>query len=319
MVNGSEIFVQDLGFAMGGRRLNLEESHRQGFLRTPTDLLSEAGFKEHCTATQSESALDLARQAIVGRGLDFQNVDALYYATCLPQNGNVGSVDAFTQSRDVKTLMDFPASHLQAELKMEKAFVAGFSQQACCSLLFAIRSAHSLLVTEKDLSEVICVTADRFPEGALYEQAYNVISDGAAACRVSRNPQGFRLISAHAITNGALAQASDDETVGTFFNYVHRLILESLQRAQMKLSDLQFIVPQNMNQKAWDILASILGFKRDRIALPTLSQVGHMISGDNIVNLKTLDEQGVFESGDRILLPMAGFGLNWHSIILEKV
>jgi len=50
----------------------------------------------------------------------------------------------------------------------------------------------------------------------------------------------------------------------------------------------------------------------------TLSTVGHLISGDNIINLRALmDERGI-RSGERLLLFMAGYGLNWQCVILEK-
>jgi 3-oxoacyl-[acyl-carrier-protein] synthase III len=42
-----------------------------------------------------------------------------------------------------------------------------------------------------------------------------------------------------------------------------------------------------------------------------------MISGDNIVNLKQLADDGLLRPGDRVLSFMAGYGLNWQSILLE--
>jgi len=47
--------------------------------------------------------------------------------------------------------------------------------------------------------------------------------------------------------------------------------------------------------------------------------VGHCISGDNIGNLKYAESLNCMEPGDKILMNMAGFGLNWACIILEVV
>jgi len=83
--------------------------------------------------------------------------------------------------------------------------------------------------------------------------------------------------------------------------------------------DLAWIVPQNMNVKAWQILARLLRFAPERIYFDPLPEVAHVISGDNVINLKALDASGRLERGDRILLVMAGYGLNWQCVLVEKV
>jgi 3-oxoacyl-[acyl-carrier-protein] synthase-3 len=87
----------------------------------------------------------------------------------------------------------------------------------------------------------------------------------------------------------------------------------------MSIKELSWIVPQNTNRKAWQILASLLKFDFAKVYLPTLPEVGHVISGDNIINLKHLQEQNTLQPGERVLLFMAGYGLNWQCVVLEKV
>ena len=185
-------------------------------------------------------------------------------------------------------------------------------------MLGSLRLARTLLVAEPEVRKVLCITADRFPPEALYEQAYNLISDGGAACLVSTEPEGYRIVAWHSITNGALASASDDETVGTYFNYTHRLIQETLAKARIEITDIRWIVPQNMNVKAWQILARLLRVDPDSVFFGTIGEVAHVVSGDNIINLKRLTDEGRIQPGDRVLLCMAGYGLNWQCMILEK-
>src|SRR5262249_60255884 len=111
----------------------------------------------------------------------------------------------------------------------------GLHLQACPLPRGPRRLVAAVPRSEPATGRVLCVTADRFPPGALYEQSYNLISDGAAACLVSSEPGSFRLVATHAITNGALAAASDDETVGAYFSYTHRAIQETLARAGLGL------------------------------------------------------------------------------------
>ena len=116
-----------------------------------------------------------------------------------------------------------------------------------------------------------------------------------------------------------MARASDDETVGSFFSYTHRVIQETLAKAGLAINDVSWIVPQNTNRKAWQILARLLKFDFERVYFPTIGEVGHVISGDNIINLKRLADAGLMEPGQRALLFMAGYGLNWQCVIVERV
>jgi len=321
----SDIYLDFPAYRLGARQRTLAQAEQDGALYSAASALADAGFgtHHHC---DTETAYDLARGALDDMLSSYPqtrdllpDTDAILYVTCLPLNGNNGDVTQFDSSRDVKHLMDFPASRLQSDFGMDKSFVMGINQQACTGMLGSIRVANAMLKAEPDLQQILCITADRFPPGAVYEQAYNLISDGGAACMVSRAPRGYRYLGAHHITNGAMATANDEETAGFYFSYSHRMITELCRKAGITPADVQWIVPQNTNQKAWRILASVLRFDFERILMPTIGTAGHCISGDNIINLKTVQADSRIQPGDKILLPMAGFGLNWSCILLEKV
>lgn len=316
-------YVDHLSFALGSVREDVARAVADERTLSPAATLRSAGFEFHHRCADGESALDLAIRAVdpvlakLGRGR-LGRIDAIVYATCLPGNANVGDARRFEATRDVKHVMDFPASRLQAHFGLDDAVVIGVSQQACTGMLGSLRLARALIVAEPSMSRLLCLTSDRFPPGALYEQSYNLISDGAAACVVSREEGAFEYVGGHQITNGALAAASDDETVGSFFNYTHRAIQETLERSKLASKDLAWVVAQNTNRKAWQILSRLLGIPPERVAMPTIAEAAHMISGDNIVNLKSLEDEGALRPGDLLLLPMAGYGMNWQCTLLRR-
>lgn len=310
-------FVNNVAFALGDFAESVADCAARGATISSASLLREAGFDQHLICRES-NPYDLAKKAVNQIDCSLHNVGAIIYSTCIPCNGNVGDSAEFARTRDVKHLMDFPASRLQADFDLQSAEVIGLSQQACTGMLGSIRLASSLLATEENLAAVLCVTADRFPEEAIYEQAYCLISDGAAACIVSKVPTGYRVAGHHAITNGALSLASDDETVGGFFNYSYKTITAALAKAQLTIADIDWIVPQNTNIKAWEIMARLLNFDSRRLYFPSLPTAGHVISGDNMINLHALEKSGLTRAGDKVLLFMAGYGLNWQCLILEK-
>lgn len=322
----SGIYLDFPAYRLGTNRRSVQQAEVDGVLFSASSALADAGFGEHHHCPDTETAYDLAKGTLDDMLTSYPETrdllprtDLILYVNCLPLNGNTGDVHQFEATRDVKHLMDFPASRLQADFGMEQSYVMGISQQACTGMLGSIRVANAMLQAEQDLQQVLCITADRFPPGAVYEQAYNLISDGGAACIVSREARGYRFLGAYHITNGAMAAANDEETAGFYFSYSHRMITELCRKAGITVNDVQWIVPQNTNQKAWRILASVLRFDFERILMPTIGTAGHCISGDNIINLKTVQAQNRIQPGDKILLPMAGFGLNWSCILLEKV
>jgi 3-oxoacyl-[acyl-carrier-protein] synthase-3 len=290
-------------------------------LRSTAEDLEAVGFRWHHICEPSMNSYGLARAATeqLARAGKLDEIDAIVYATCIPLNGSVGDFAEWERTRDVKHLTDFPASRLQAEFGLTDAVVLGVNQQAATSMSGSIRLAGSLLQTEESWRRVLCVAADRFPAGARYEQAYNLISDGGAACVVSRQPGGFRLLTAHQITNGGLGRATDDEMVGLYFSYMHRLLSEALARARMNPLDVDWIVAQNTNRKAWQILCRLLGVPFDKVWFPSMPDVGHVIAADTIINLSQLASSGRLRPGHRIALMAAGSGLTWQCLILEAV
>lgn len=313
-----DVYLNRIACAPGEVVRTVEASCAAGLTRTDARTFLKSGFATHRTCAEGSGAYELARRAVEGLEADLSGVDALLYATALPCNANLASPEVFAQSRDVKDLADFPASRLQADLGLGGS-VVGLTQQACTSMLGALRLARALLIAEPDLARLLCVTADAFPPGALYEQAYNLVSDGASAAIVSREPVGYKILACHAVTNGALARASDDEMAGSHLGFSHRVITDALARANLPTAKLDWIVPQNTNPKVWAVLARLLGVDPDRVFLETVGEVGHMISSDNLYNLERLEALGRIRTGDTLLLYMASFGMNWQTVLLEKV
>jgi 3-oxoacyl-[acyl-carrier-protein] synthase-3 len=313
----SRIYVSQFGTALGSDRRTVEDAEANGLLVSTAAALRSAGFAVHHRCARDESAYELASRALVASGIDPATIDAIVYSTCLPQNGNLGDPAEFERSGDVKNLMRFPASELQADFDMHRAFVVGLGQQACTGMLGALRIGRSLLLAERELQNVLCVTADRFPPGAKYEQSFNLISDGAAACLLSRKPARLLLCGVHHISNGAMVRASDDETAASFFSYTCRLVDEALKRAALTLSDIRWIVPQNINSTAMKILGSLMGAEQAQIYHPSIANCGHVISADNIINLSALCSVVPLAAGDRLLTLMAGYGSNWQCALLE--
>ena len=314
-----DAYINSLSYVLGDRISELQATADRGRLASSAQTLADGGFVRHHICSAQTSSYDMARASVETLQSVPKDLGAIIYATCIPANGNMADPEDYKRTKDVKHLMDFPASHLAADFGFARANVYGLNQQACTGMLGSLRLAEMLLKCEPETGEILCVTSDKFPSDAVYEQAYCLISDGAAACLVSNRPSGYRILAGHAITNGALAQASDDEIVGSFFTYSVTAIRKCLQKAGITIDQVSWIVPQNTNRKAWQILSSLLNYDFERVQFPTLADVGHVISADCIINLKHLEDQKRISQNDKVLLFMSGLGLNWQCLLLERI
>lgn len=313
------VYLSDIGFALGERACRLEDSAVAGLLSSRPEALRAAGFDRHWLAAPGTDALDLAARALEPMRPTLHGIDVLIHSSALPGNACADGAADYATTRDVRHLMDFVASRLQVRFGLDGAALIGIGQQACTGLLGSIRLGTALLTAEANLRRVLCVTADRFPEGALYEQAFNLVSDGASACILGREPRGFRLLATHQVSNGALVLANAEQTAGAFFPYMHRLVTQALAKAGMQPPQLDWLVTQNTDQKAWQVLASLLGMDVERFYSPTQPALGHVVSSDCLANLAALETDPRLRPGQRVLLAMAGYGSHWQAALLERI
>lgn len=314
------IYVGHFSYVLGDLEQTVEQTVEENrtVIKDPEKFRS-AGFDKHHICSPSTTAYDLAVAAVNPIAKYLNQVGAIIYSTALPINANIGTT--FEETKDIKDLTDFPGSHLQSDFGLNDAWVIGLDQQACTGMIGSFKLAAALLRDTPQWSQILCVTADRFPQGSLYEQSYSLISDGASAFIISTEPipGGFRYVEHHAITNGGMANTNDDATIGNFFPNTIDCITMNLKRAGLELKDINWMVVQNINVNAWKIVCSpsLLDYDITRVFHPSLPMMGHMISGDCIVNTQMLIESGKIKPGEYVLLYMVGYGLSWQSVILQ--
>ena len=129
----TDVFVDCFAYSLGERKLHVRESASDGRLLSAADDLESAGFRWHQSASPPPAPTTWRRRstAQLARADQLGEIDAIVYATCLPGNGNAGDPAEWERTGDVKYLMDFPASRLQADFGLRRAVVFGLNQQAC--------------------------------------------------------------------------------------------------------------------------------------------------------------------------------------------
>lgn len=315
----TEAYISHLSFALGDDTSTVEESFTHGKTTSQPSELKAAGFTRHHVCHPRTSAYQLAKAAVQQIQPHFLDIGAIIYSTCLPINSNLESEQSFLDSKDIRSLMNFPVNHLQVDFNLTQATAFGLNQQSSTGILGSLRLAKALLASEDNLKQVLCVTSDRLPDGALYEQSHDLISDGAAACLVSSQPGNFRIVSCYGNVTGTMGSNGNGKSSESFIEHSRFAIEQTAKQSGINVSDISWIIAQNSQAHNWNKLCDMLHFDRKRVYFPSLGQVAHVMGGDTIINLLCLIQEHKIQPGDKILLFMSGYGINWQCALLERV
>jgi 3-oxoacyl-[acyl-carrier-protein] synthase-3 len=181
-----------------------------------------------------------------------------------------------------------------------------------------IRTARGLLAAEPELQHVLCVAADRFPVGANREIVYNLMSDAACAAVVSRHSERNRIASIVQATRGTYwdCETSHDTLIAGFFPLVRETMLRAAAEAGVDVTDLDVVVPHNVNLKSWQIVGEMLGIPPERVYTRNIARFGHAVGSDNLVNHVDAVDDGRIRPGHRVAWFVTGFGAHWNCMVL---
>lgn len=304
----------------------LAELEQRGALRGPASTLASFGF-ERARVAQSESHVDMAMSAVTQllneTGTSPDAVDLVLYAGALTSSSTMECAPAPSGSvlhmRDVMDFFKYPASRVQSELDLSNATVAGIDQQGCAAIFSAVRLARATLLAEPDVNTVLCVSADKLPHESPREVVYNLVSDGACAMLVRRNPKHNRLVAMHQVTKGAFWDSGslENEIIAAYFPTARTVIEDTLRKANITLADVDWVIPHNVSLRSWEILLGLIECPREKLFSQNIGRVGHTIAADNFINLRDVTDAGMLRKGDVLLLFTFGYGLNWSCMVLE--
>lgn len=281
-------------------------------------MLRALGF-EHCyvqedLATFEDLVVAAAREVLDASALDARDVDAVFLYSGL------GAWTRPTAQRAGSVLPQFryPAARIAARLGLPQARAIGMSQQGCSGLLSTIEMAVAR-VQHSGARAVLCLAADALPSRATREVTFNVMSDAAAAVLVERDSARNAVVGAHQLSEAYYwdTPEREHEVVAAYFPMAERAITEALDRASLTLSDIRWIVPNNVSARSWAVLADVLGIPADRVWSANIARVGHTVSADHVINLVDMERQGALRTGDHLLLFTFGFGASWSTLVLR--
>lgn len=312
------IGISEITYYLPKTSKDLVALEKENKLESSLEQLYSLGFN-HARIAENETHVDLAIKAIKKilrrNTIDPAAIDLLIYSGALPDSVTVRP----TRGRNTLDIFKYTASKLQYDFGLTRASVIGVSQQGCVSFLSSIWMARNTLLAEHEMKTALCVSSDVLPKTTKREIIYNIISDAACAVILEKNATQNKIISYAQISKGYYwdPDLRKNELVASYFPTAKLAIEKALKKAKLNLSDIDWIIPHNVNMRSWDILLGLLKFPKKKFFGENIIAKGHTIAADNFINLRDATDKGFIKKGQLLLLFTFGFGAHWSCLILE--
>jgi 3-oxoacyl-[acyl-carrier-protein] synthase-3 len=291
-------------------------------------ITTRTGIKERRMAADNEATSDLAlaaaKEALGNAKLSGEDLDLIIVATITPD-------------------MPFPsvASILQNALSAKKAAAFDISA-ACAGFVYAISIAQQFIACGA-YKNALVIGAEKLTAITDWKDRNTCVlfGDGAGACVLGEVKDGgivatylgcdgsnLHLLNLPA---GGSRKPASRETVDQRLHYIKMngnelfkiavrtmtdAALTVLEKAGLKFSDIDLIIPHQANSRIIMAVAKRLGLTEDKIFL-NIEKYGNMSSASTATALVEAAKEGRIKKGDIVLLDAFGAGLVWGAAVIK--
>ena len=218
-----------------------------------------------------------------------------------------------------------PLARVRAELGLRHATTFTVSEHACASGLLAVDLCGTLLAADGDPDALALVLLGEkaFTSSVEMIPDVAVMGEGTAALLVSAGGTRDRLLGYATRSYGredaafVMSEDSAAEFRRIYNNGLAEVMNTAVARAGLLPSDVDLVLPHNVNRISWTRSAKELGLDPARIFLDNVSETGHCFCADPFLNLSTACELGRLRPGDRYLMTSVGLGSTFSAMLFE--
>lgn len=243
-------------------------------------------------------------------------------------HGNEHRIRYVIHGRSMPVAVPYPANPLHdlcRGLGLTGAIAFTLTQQACASGLAAIDVAGRLLEQAGDPQALALVlTGEKtFCDDSRWIPGTTIFGEAAAACLVRGGGGRDRLLAMAASLHGEFdGRVTRDAELASSFQRAYPdllagVILDAVARAGLALSDIDLVLPHNVNTVSWRRLCRRLDYPPERVVLDNVAVTGHSFCADALVNYRTAVDQGRLQPGHRYLMVAVGSGATFTAMVFE--
>ena len=330
MKNTHRARIIGLGSYLPDRILTNQELEKM--VETSDDwIVSRTGMRERRLASENEYPSDMGTQAAL-RALQESNINAK----------QIDLILVATMSPDY--LSPSTANLIQANIEANHAAAMDL-QAACTGFLYGLSTAKAF-VDSGIYRNVLVVATEKMSAFVDYQDRATCVlfGDGAAAAVVSNQGEGLaidticlgadgNLSDLLMIPAGGSRNIASEATLNSRLHYfrmegkevfkhavkcMSAAAHECLEKAQLQVSDISWLVPHQANKRIIDVMAKNFNFPEEQVFI-TVHKYGNTSSSGIAIALHELLQEQLVEQGDHLLLAAFGGGLTWGAAILTKV
>jgi 3-oxoacyl-[acyl-carrier-protein] synthase-3 len=288
-------------------------------------ITSRTGIRQRHIAADGETSSDLgaaaARKAMAAAGCSAEDIDLVIVATATPD-------------------YTFPATATVVQHKLGITRGAAFDVQAVCAgFVYAIATADNFLARGQ-FERALVIGAETFSRILDWSDRGTCVlfGDGAGALVLERTDmakaKGRGVKSSHLRSDGRYRDLlyvdggpSTTQTVGhlrmvgnqVFKHAVSKIsesVLEAVKTAGLQVSDIDWFVPHQANQRILNAVAERLGLEAHKV-VSTLAEHGNTSAASVPLALAAAIDDGRVKQGDLVLIEAIGGGLSWGSALVR--
>jgi len=292
-------------------------------------ILARTGISERRILEEDMATSDMAtiagKKALEDSGLSPEDIDLIIVATVTADHAFPGT-----------------ASIVQKKLGSTKA--AAFDINAGCSgFLYGLITGESF-IKSRTYERILVIGAETLSRIIDWKDRNTCIlfGDGAGACVLEKTEEGYGILSSELGSDGTNGEvlilpaggSKLPASLDTIENRLHFIEMEGkevfkfavrimektsinvLEKANLELKDLDFLVPHQANIRIIDMAAKKLKLEKNKICV-NLNKYGNMSSASIPVALDESIKDKRIKRGDNILLVAFGAGLTWASTTIR--
>jgi len=285
-------------------------------------IVERTGIKNRHIAAENELTSDIAfeaaKKAIENSGIPAEEIEMIILATTTPD-------------------LTFPATSTKVQAKLGAKGAFAFDIQAVCSgFVYAITVADNFiksgqvknaLVIGADVLSRIVDWKDRntcvlFGDGAGAVVLQATTDENSGIMAASLHSDGF--LNDILKTSGGTSSNQKSgfiEMAGkeVFKHAVEKMsksVTSTLEKAHLKVSDIDFMVPHQANARILSAVANRLELPQEKVIL-TVENHANTSAASIPLALDSANSQGKFKKGNVLVLEALGGGLTWGSVVLK--
>jgi len=292
-------------------------------------IVTRTGIRERHIAKREEASSDLAinaaRKAMADARVDATDIDLIVVGTATSD-------------------YPFPSTATVVQREIGAKNAAAFDVAAACSgFIYSITIAQSMILAGK-ARRVLVVGVETLSRITDYTDRATCVlfGDGAGAVIMEPCESGEGILATYTKSDGSYTDLLYQPVGGSrtplteerirnreqyvkmkgdgLFKYAVKAMVDAgktvLRDANMKISDVDFVIPHQANLRIIDGVRNRLGVPPEKVIV-NIDRVGNTSSASIPIAFCESRDKGIIKRGDRILMVTFGGGLTWGAALLK--